>query len=340
MRALTIRGYGDNDALEFADLPDPRPGPDEVLIAVRAAGVNPLDVKTRAGALRRVRRYAFPLILGNEVSGVVAAVGSAVTGFAPGDEVYARLDKDRLGGFAEYVTVAAALVARKPATIGHDLAAAIPLAAQTAWQALTDSGPLGGGSTVLVHGGAGGVGTFAVQFGRHLGATVIATASARNAALVSDLGADLVIDYRTESFVERMRALGHEADLVLDTQGGAVLHRSFEVVRRGGTVVTIAGLPTPDAVRGQANAVVRALLAAVHLGNRRRARRAGARFGYLFQRPDGGHLRQFAELVDSGRLRPVIDRVVPFADAPQALAHVERGGGPGKTVLSVLTSAR
>jgi NADPH:quinone reductase-like Zn-dependent oxidoreductase len=184
-----------------------------VLIAVCAAGVNPLDAKIRAGQLKRVRRYAFPLVLGNEVSGVIAEVGAGVTGFAPGEDVYARLDKDRLGGFAEGT-------------------------------------PLGAGSTILVHGGAGGVGSFAVQFGRHLGATVIATASARNAALVSDLGADLAIDYRTESFVERMRALGHEADLVLDTQGGAVLRRSFEVVRRGGAVITIAGLPTPNSVRG------------------------------------------------------------------------------------------
>jgi NADPH:quinone reductase-like Zn-dependent oxidoreductase len=263
----------------------------------------------------------------------VTEVGAGVTGFAPGEEVYARLDKDRLGGFAEYVAVAAPLIARKPATIDHDRAAAIPLAAQTAWQALTEGTPLGAGATILVHGGAGGVGSFAVQFGRHLGTTVIATASARNAALVTDLGADLVIDYRSESFVHRMRALDHRADLVLDTQGGEVLRRSFEVVRRGGAVITIAGLPTPDAVRGQANALTRTVLAAAHIGNRRRARRAGASFAYLFQRPDGGHLRQFADLVDGGKLRPVIDRVVPFGDAPQALAHVERGGGPGKTVV-------
>ncbi|MGA8113688.1 MAG: NADP-dependent oxidoreductase [Actinocatenispora sp.] len=341
MKALLIRRYGGTDVLEFAEVERPRPGPGELGVVVHAAGINPLDHKIRAGKLRLLRGQTLPLILGNEVSGVVAEVGPAVTGFAPGDEVYARLAKDTAGGFAEQVTVPARYAAVKPKTLGHEQAAAIPLAALTGWQALTGFGTVGAGSTVLVHGGAGGVGSFAVQLARHLGATVVATASARNAELVGELGAEQVVDYRTEAFERRMRADGLAADLVLDTQGGAVLRRSFSVVRRGGSVVSVgAAVPTPASVRDErAVAPVRGVMAVANLPYRYLARRAGCGYAYLFMRPDGGQLAELATLVDGGQLRPVLDRVFPFEEAMAALAHVERGGGPGKTVLTMPAGA-
>ena len=221
------------------DHPDPVPGPGDLLLEMRAASVNPVDFKIRGGGVKVLVKDRFPLVLGSDVSGVVASVGPGVTRFAPGDEVFARLRKDRIGSFAERVLVDEALAVKKPPNLTHAEAASIPLVGETSFQALVELGKLDKDQRVLIHAGSGGVGTFAIQLARHLGATVVTTASARNRALVEGLGASEVIDYRTQRFED----VAAPCDVVLDTQGGETLERSFRVVKEGGVVVTIGGKP-------------------------------------------------------------------------------------------------
>ncbi|MBP9655176.1 MAG: NADP-dependent oxidoreductase, partial [Rhodocyclaceae bacterium] len=200
MKAAFIRRYGGSDVVELGELPEPQAGPGELLVEVHAASVNPVDFKIRDGLLKPIIPFGFPLILGNDLSGTVKAVGAGVTRFRPGDAVFARMDKKRIGAFAEFAVVAEADAALKPANLSHIEAAAVPLAGLTAWQALFEIGGLKAGQKVLIHAGSGGVGSFAIQLARHAGATVATTAGARNAELVRSLGADIVIDYKSQRF--------------------------------------------------------------------------------------------------------------------------------------------
>lgn len=335
MQAAFIRGYGGGDVLEVGDLPEPRPGPGDVLVRVRAAGVNPLDWKIRDGALRAIRSFRFPLVLGNELSGVVEAVGDGVTRVAPGDEVFGRVDKDRPGAFAELAVVRAEVLAPKPARLTHEEAAAIPLAGLTAWQALTERGGMKRGQRLLVHAGAGGVGSFAIQLGRILELRVTTTASPANHELVKELGAEVVIDYRSQRFDDLLR----NQDMVLDTVGGETLARSFRVLRPGGVLVTIAGVPDGATMRELgAGFLMRTLGDLMNWRNHRAARAAGCRFGYLFMRPDGAQLERLAGFVEARRLRPVMDQVYPLAEARQALTRSASGHARGKIVLRIAES--
>ena len=332
MRAAASDRYGGNELVSVRDFPSPSPGPGQVLVDVHAAGVNPVDFKIRGGKLKAVRKVTFPFILGNEVSGVVRALGTGAGRFKPGDEVFARLGKLDCGGFAEQVAVDEALLARKPARITHAEAAGLPLAGLTAWQALTDYAGLKAGESVLIHAGAGGVGSLAIQIAKHLGARVLTTASAGSRALVESLGADRVIDYRAERFEEVARGV----DVVFDTMGGETLERSFQAVKRGGRVVGINGLPdVPTARRMGMKGPAVAVLGLLGWPLQRRARRAGATYQYLFMEPSGPQLQHLAGLVESGALRPVMDRTFPLEQARDALAHVEAGKAHGKVVLAV-----
>ena len=245
MKAAFIRRYGGNKVVELGELPAPQAGPGELLVEVHAASVNPVDFKIRDGMLKMIVPFGFPLILGNDLSGVVKAVGAGVTRFRPGDAVFARMDKRRIGAFAEFAVVAEADAAAKPANLSHIEAAAVPLAGLTAWQALFEIGGLKAGQKVLIHGGSGGVGSFAIQLARHAGATVATTVGARNAELARSLGADIVIDYKTQRFEDVVS----DQDLVFDTQAGDIQHRSFAVLKRGGVLVSIAGKPDGRLVR-------------------------------------------------------------------------------------------
>jgi alcohol dehydrogenase len=332
VRAIQMTGYGGNEVLQLAEVALPDPGDGEIRIDVRAAGVNPLDYKTRAGALRRIERYRLPVVLGNECSGVVSAIGRGVTRFAVGDEVMVRLAKDRIGAFAEHVVTVASLAAPKPRAASFVQAAALPLAGLTAWQALTEAAALRAGQRVLVHAGAGGVGSFAVQIAKHLGAHVAATASARNVDRVRSLGADEVVDYTREDFSRVLRGY----DVVFDTVGGAVQRRSFRVLARGGRLVSIAGLPDAAALRARgASALAVAVVALVTLPRTLRARAASVRYRYVFMRPDGTQLAELGALVDRGVLRILIDKTFPLEAARDALAHVESAHARGKVVLEV-----
>src|SRR6185436_15118452 len=245
MRAFVLSRYGGPEHTPLTEMPRPSPGVGELLVGVHAAGLNPVDFKTRAGALKIIRNYPLPIVMGNELSGVVEAIGPGVTRFAKGDRVYARVDKDILGAFAEYAVVNEDHAARMPVSLDFPTAAAVPLAALTALQALRDELHLSAGKRVFIPGGAGGVGTFAIQLAKHLGAYVATTASLRGEALVKRLGADVVIDYTRERFEDKLS----DYDCAFDLLGGETLARLWSVLKPGGHVVSIAGIPEPLTAR-------------------------------------------------------------------------------------------
>ena len=329
MRAFVVNKY--KAPPQLADVAEPTVGERDVLVQVQAAGLNLLDEKIRAGEFKQILPYRLPLILGNDVAGTVVQVGAKVRGFRPGDEVYARPDKDRIGTFAERIAVAESDLALKPASISIEEAGSLPLVALTAWQALVERGNVQAGQKVLIHGGAGGVGSIAVQLAKHLGATVATTASGSNADFVRELGADTVIDYRTQDFEQLLTGY----DLVLDSLGGENLKKSLRVLRPGGKAIGIAGPPDPAFAREiGANAVVRLAITGLSSGIRRQARKLGVNYEFLFMRASGDQLRQIAALIDSGALRPIVGKVVPFDQVSQALGALEKGGIRGKAVIS------
>jgi NADPH:quinone reductase-like Zn-dependent oxidoreductase len=332
MKAAYIRRYGGNEVVELGELPEPQAGPGELLVEVHAASVNPVDFKIRDGMLKMIIPFGFPLILGNDLSGTVKAVGADVTRFRPGDAVYARMDKRRIGAFAEFAVVAEADAAPKPANLSHVEAAAVPLAALTAWQALFEIGGLKAGQKALIHGGSGGVGTFAIQFARQAGLKVATTVGARNAELARGLGADIVIDYKSQRFEDVVA----DCDLVFDTQAGDIQHRSFAVLKRGGVLVSIAGKPDGRLAREwRLNPLLGVVLDFLSRKTHRLARRHGVRYEYLFMHPSGEQLTQIGRLLAQGSVRPVIDRVFPLAQVREALAYSEAGHATGKVVIEV-----
>ncbi|MCL4682885.1 MAG: NADP-dependent oxidoreductase [Rhodocyclaceae bacterium] len=336
MKAAFIRRYGGNDVVELGELPAPQAGPGELLVAVQAASVNPVDFKIRDGMLKMIIPFGFPLILGNDFSGVVQAVGAGVTRFRPGDAVFARMDKRRIGAFAEFAVVAEADAAAKPTNLTHIEAAAVPLAGLTAWQALFEIGGLKAGQKVLIHGGSGGVGTFAIQLAHHAGATVATTVGARNAELARRLGADIVIDYKTQRFEDVVSGY----DLVLDTQAGDILHRSFAVLKRGGVLVSIAGKPDGRLVREFGlNPLLGVLLDFLSRKSLRLAKRHGVRYEYLFMHPSGEQLAQLGRLLAEGSVRTIVDKVFPLDQVREALAYSEAGHATGKVVVEVKAAA-
>ncbi|USX28981.1 NADP-dependent oxidoreductase [Oxalobacteraceae bacterium OTU3CINTB1] len=332
MKAFIIDRYGKADVVRAGEMPEPELGADDVLVQIHAASVNPLDLKIRDGEFKLLLPYRMPLILGNDMAGVVVRVGAGVRRFNVGDEVYARPDDNRIGTFAEYIAIKEDALALKPKTLTMEQAAAMPLVALTAWQALVEKGHLKKGQKVLIHAGTGGVGTVAIQLAKHLGATVATTASVANAAMLKQLGADIVIDYKKDDFSLRLR----DYDLVLDSQGGVTQKKSLGVLKPGGKVVGIAGPPDPDFAKARGlNALVGLVMRMLSYGIRSKARAAGVSYSFLYMRASGEQLRQLAELVDAGAIRPVIDRVYPFAQTMEALAYVETGRSKGKVVIKV-----
>ncbi|MEU0373957.1 NADP-dependent oxidoreductase [Streptomyces sp. NPDC006283] len=313
MRAITPVSWGGPEVLTTAELPRPVPGPTEILVKVRAAGVNPIDWKTRSTG--GFGMHGEPPVLGYDVSGVVEAVGLGVTLYRPGDEVFGMPEFPRqAGGYAQYVTGPARHFAPKPAHLTHVEAAALPLAGLTAWQALVETAGLDAGQRVLIHAGAGGVGHLAVQIAAARDAFVIATAREDKHALLRELGADEVIDYTREDFAER---LGRSVDVVLDSVGGDYGARSLEVLLAGGILVT---LPSPDDVPAAEEA-------GAH----------GIRTGFTLVEPDSTGMRALARLAEEGRLRPVVETVLPLERAADAHRLGETGRTRGKIVLSVTT---
>jgi NADPH:quinone reductase-like Zn-dependent oxidoreductase len=333
MRALVLSRYGGPEHTALSDVPQPSPRTGELLVRVHAAGLNPVDFKTRAGVLKIIRDYPLPIVMGNELSGVVEAVGPGVMRFARGDRIFARVDKDIMGAFAEYAVVHEDHMARMPRSLDFPAAAAVPLAALTALQAIRDELHLSADERIFIPGAAGGVGTFAIQIAKLLGAYVATTASPRGEALVKRLGADVVIDYSRERFESKLSGY----DCAFDLLGGDTLRRLWSVLKPGGLVVSIAGMPEPVTARKdlRRGGGLAALFWIASLTTRLRAWRHGLRYRYLFMHPSGTDLAYLASLIDAKKLEVVIDRVFSFSEAKEAIAYLETGHAKGKVVLTM-----
>ncbi|WP_371526088.1 NADP-dependent oxidoreductase [Streptomyces sp. NBC_01283] len=333
MKAFMVEKYGGAATMRAAEIPDPVVGAEDVLVKIHAAGVNPLDMRIRNGDFKAFLRYRLPLVLGNDLAGTVIQVGADVTEFAVGDDVYARPDKDRIGTFADLIAVHQDDLAPKPAALTMTEAASLPLVALTAWQALVERAQVQRGQRVLIHAGAGGLGSIAVQLAKARGAHVATTASTANIDLVKELGADVAVDYRTQGFTEVLDGY----DVVLDSLGGDNLARSLRVLKPGGQAISVAGPPDPAFARELgANPVLRLAMTALSFRTRRSAKRHGVAYSFLFMKASGDQLRELTPLVDSGMIRPVVDRVFPFDETLQAMEYVEKGRAKaGKVVVSM-----
>jgi NADPH:quinone reductase-like Zn-dependent oxidoreductase len=333
MKAFVVEQYGKN-GLRAAQVPEPVPGDRDVLVRVHATSVNPLDKMVRNGEFAQLLKYRRPFVLGHDVAGVVTRVGSAVRGFAVGDEVYARPRDLRIGGFAEFIAIDQDDVALKPASLTLHEAAAVPLVALAAWQILVDRAQVRPGQKVLVHAGAGGLGSTVIQLAKHLGAEVATTASASTQDLVRSLGADVVIDYTKADFSTVLSGY----DLVLDSLGGANLEKSLAVLKPGGLAIGVTGPPDVGFAR-QLGApwFLGPVMNLLSRKVRKQAAARGVRYEFFFMRADGSQLRELGALYDKGELRPVIDRTFPFDRTLEAMAHVEQGRTKaGKVVVSIV----
>jgi NADPH:quinone reductase-like Zn-dependent oxidoreductase len=333
MRAYVLTHYGGPEGSRLMDVAAPTPGPRDILVDVRAAGLNPVDFKFRQGKLRAIFRPKLPLVLGNELAGEVIATGRDVKRFRAGDRVFARVGKDRAGAFAERVCVNEDHAALMPRNLEFTAAAAVPLAGLTALQALRDELGVNSGQKLFISGGAGGVGTFAIQIAKWLGAHVTTTASKRGEALVRSLGCDEVIDYTAQDISKAQDRFDAGFDLI----GGKTLEQMFEIMKPGTKIVSIAAIPEPQtAIKdlGGSRALY-AMFWIISYGVRSRARRAGISYRYLFMHPSGSDLAQLAELIEQEKLKVIVDRAYPFAKISEALAYVESGRAKGKVVVTM-----
>ncbi|KJZ39331.1 MULTISPECIES: NADP-dependent oxidoreductase [Pseudomonas] len=332
MKAFIIERYGKKAALRATEIPEPELGKDDVFVQIHAAGVNPLDLKIRDGEFKMILPYRMPLILGNDLAGVVVRVGSGVQQFKAGDEVYARPDDNRIGAFAEFIAIDQGSLAIKPKGLTMEEAASIPLVGLTAWQALVEKANLKKGQKVLIHAGSGGVGTLAIQLAKHLGATVATTTSTANVEWVKRLGADIVIDYRKDDFEKIL----HDYDVVLNSLGTETLEKSLRILKPGGKLISISGPPDVDFAKSAGlSGFLKLVMRLLSYGIRKKAKRRGVSYSFLYMRASGEQLRKITALIDSRAIRPVVDRVFPFESTPDALAYVETGRAKGKVIVKV-----
>lgn len=329
MQACYIERYGNADVVRVGELPAPEPGPGEVLFRMQAASVNPVDFKTRNGMLRALQSYRMPAILGNDAAGVVTALGPGVAGFRVGERVAARLDKARMGGFAELVVARPQHLARIPEGVSFAQAAAVALAGLTAWQCLSEVLRVVRGKRVLIHAGGGGVGHLAIQLARGLGAQVTTTASAASHDWLRGLGADECVDYRHADFTQVCAPF----DAVLDTVGGETLLRSIAHTRRGGRVVSIGDMPTPEVAGEFGKPWLTPVFWLLSRRPRAAARAQGVAYRYWFMREDGAQLAMLLEMLARDELQLRIEREFPLAQAPEALRLSEAGRVRGKLVI-------
>ncbi|KAA9346446.1 NADP-dependent oxidoreductase [Larkinella humicola] len=332
MKAFFIDRYNKKEPMRFGEMPEPKLRENDVLVKIHAAGVNLLDSKIKAGEFKAMLPYKLPLIMGHDVAGVVVEVGVKVKKIKVGDKIYARPADYRIGTFAEFIAIDEADVAIMPASLSMEEAASIPLVGLTAWQALVEKGNLKKGQKVFIQAGSGGVGTFAIQLAKHLGATVATTTSAANLELVKSLGADVIIDYKTQDF----ESILSQYDLVLNSQDAATLEKSLRVLRPGGKLISIAGPPDPEFAREIGlNWLLNMVMFFLSYTTKRKAKALGVTYSFLFMRADGNQLAKITRLIDDQIIRPVMDKVFPFNEANEALAYVESGRAKGKVVINV-----
>jgi NADPH:quinone reductase-like Zn-dependent oxidoreductase len=332
MKAFLIDRYGKDVVGDITEVPEPKVGDFDVLVETHAASVNVLDIKIRKGEFKLILPFQMPLILGNDVAGSVKRIGRKVSRLRVGDEVYARVDQARMGGFAQFVAVNEAAVSPKPTNLSMEEAASLPLVALTAWQALAEMANVQPGQKVLIHAGSGGVGSIAIQVAKHLGAFVATTTSTVNVPWVKALGADVVIDYKTQQFESQLS----DYDVVLSGLGGDVLEKSLQVLKPGGQLISISGLPTPEfAEQLRLSWLFKQVVRLISRGIRKKSEQKGVSYKFLFMRESGAQLAELAKLVEAGDIKPVVDRTYPLGSTRDALAYVAQGRAKGKVVVKV-----
>ncbi|WP_447841073.1 NADP-dependent oxidoreductase [Enterobacter ludwigii] len=332
MKAFTFKRYGKSPELGFDDVDFPSPGDDEILVKVYAVGLNPIDNMIPTGMFKRVLHFSLPATLGSDVSGVVVATGRRVTRFKAGDEVFASIFDRGTGSLAEFVRVPENLAALKPATLDFVQAASLPMVSLTSWQALTERAKLRAGQKVFIPAGSGGIGSFAIQLAKHLGAMVGTTTSTANIDWVSRLGADEVVDYKKQEFEKVLSGY----DIVLGTIRGDAIEKSTQILKPGGKIVSLIGpLDAAFARERHLNVFLRFVLGLMSRKIMRLSKKRGLTYSFLFVRPDGSQLSQIAELMDAQRIKPVIDNVFPFAETGDAFAYLARGHAKGKVVVKI-----
>lgn len=332
MKAFVLSRYGKKEHLHAAELPTPVVKDRDVLVEVHAAGVNQLDTMIKNGEFKLVLPYKFPLVLGNDVAGVVTAVGAKVSNFKVGDAVYARPDKSRIGTFAEFIAVDEKDVALKPKNLSMEQAASIPLVGLTAWQALIEEGRLQKDQKVFIQAGSGGVGTFAIQLAKMTGAVVATTASQKSFELVKSLGADIVIDYKKDDFEKIL----HDYDVVLHSQDPKTLQKSLRILKPGGKLISISGPPTPDfATEVGAPGFIKIVMKALSFRVKKQAKRLGVSYSFLFMRASGEQLSKLTPLIESGKIKPIIDRTFSLEQTNEAMDYVASGRAKGKVAITV-----
>lgn len=332
MKAYSISKYSKDDKMQLVDIPEPNIGENEVLVAIHATAINQLDNKLKEGEFKLLLPYKFPLILGHDFAGVVTKIGQKVNRFKVGDEVFARSADFHIGTFAEYIAVNENDLALKPKNISMEEAASIPLVALTAWQAFVDKAQLKKGQKVFIQAGSGGVGTIAIQLAKHWGATVATTASANNFELLKSLGADVVIDYKTQDFETILK----DYDLVLNSQDEKTLSKSLRILKRAGKVVSISG--PPDAAFGKELGLswfMKMVISFLSRKVRKQAKKLDVDYSFLFMKANGKQLSAIADLIETGVISPVIDKVFQFEEMNEAMEYVSSGRAKGKVVVKV-----
>lgn len=332
MKAYAIAKYSKTEGLQLIEIPVPEVKENDVLIEVHASGLNLLDSKIKTGEFKLLLPYKLPLVLGHDVAGVVTKVGAKVKKFKVGDEVFSRPSDFRIGTFAEFIAIDEKDVAHKPKNLSMEEAASIPLVALTVWQALVENANLKKGQKVFIQAGSGGVGTIAIQLAKYLGATVATTASEQSFDLLKNLGADVLIDYKKQDFENVLK----DYDVVLNSQDKKTLEKSLRITKSNGKVISISGPPTPEfAKAAKAPWFIKVIISLLSSGIRKMAKKLGVGYSFLFMRAEGSQLQQISGLIESGTIKPVLDKVFPFEQLNEALAYIESGRSKGKVVVKM-----
>lgn len=332
MKAFTINKYSETEPLQLSEVPRPQITENEVLVEIYAAGLNQLDTKIKSGSFKTILPYKTPLILGHDVAGIVTEVGRKVSRFKVGDEIYARVPDFKIGTLAEYIAINEVFVALKPKNSTMEEAASIPLVGLTVWQTFIERGKLQKGQKVFIQAGSGGVGTIAIQLAKYLGAVVTTTTSSKNFDWVKSLGADILIDYKTQDFETELQ----DYDLVLNSQDIKTLEKSINITKSGGKVISISGPPTPAyAKEFGLSWVLKFILGIMSYKVRRRAKQKHVDYQFLFMKANGQQLGEITKLVETGKIKPVVDKVFSFDQTNDAFSYIKSGRAKGKVVVKV-----
>lgn len=333
MKALILKRYGKSNQIDFADIHQPTIKEDEMLVQVYAAGLNPIDYMIPKGTFKPILKYQLPITIGSDLSGVVIAVGNRVTRFKPGDAIFASLFDLPHGALAEYAVVPEKVAALKPASLDFVQAASIPMVGLTSWQALKEKAQLRAGQKVFIPAGSGGIGTFAIQLAKYLGATVGTTTSTRNVDLVSRLGADEIIDYKSQEFEEILQGY----DLVLGTVRGDSIEKSLRILKPNSNVISLIGPPDLNFARARKmNFFMKFVFSLISRKIIRQAQKHSVDYSFLFVQPNGQQLESISALIEAKHITPVIDNVFPFEQSKDALAYLETGRAKGKVVVNMM----